>query len=202
MIKNIIFDFGNVIAPWDPQRMYDKYFGDKRKSAWFVENICPIEWHSSVDKGVPVAEVVDERQKEFPQWRKEIALYFERWEEMFGPETPGIYDFMASLKQRGFKVYGLTNWSDELFPRTEKMYPAFTLLDGYVISGAEKILKPDLEIYRRLLGRFDIKGEESVFIDDNPDNVEGARKAGIIAVRFFSVEQAAEEVERIIRENI
>lgn len=198
MIRNIIFDFGNVISPWSPRRLYDGYFGDRKKSEWFVENICPITWHCRVDRGEPVADVVAERVREFPEWRKEIEMYFEQWEKMFGPETPGIYDYIQSLKERGLHVYGLTNWSVELFPRTEKDFPAFSLLEGYVISGAEKLLKPEREIYDRLLERYHLKGEESVFLDDSPRNVEGARNAGIHAIQFTSLKETAEAVDVLI----
>ena len=200
MIRNIIFDFGNVICPWNPRRLFDAYFGDREKSDWFVNTVCPITWHSRVDKGEPVAEVVADRKRMFPEWSKEIDMYFDEWEKMFGPETPGMYEYVKSLKERGLHVYGLTNWSTELFPRTEKDFPCFTLLEGYVISGAEKLLKPDPEIYLRLIDRYCLKPEESVFVDDNPANVEGARKVGMKAVQYVTLEQAMEELEKTISE--
>lgn len=201
MIKSVIFDFGNVIVPWNPRRLYDKYFGDKEKSDWFVRTVCPMEWHSQVDRGVPVAEAVAQRTALFPEWKREIELYFEQWEQMFAPETEGISAYITRLKDRGFKVYGLTNWSAELFPRTENDYPAFNLLDGMVISGAEKLLKPEKEIYLRLLDRYGLQAGECIFIDDNPANVEGARELGIHSVTYVNLEQAEQDVERMISES-
>ena len=198
MIKNIIFDFGNVIVPWNPRIPFERYFGDKQKAAWFIENICPIEWHSQVDKGMSFKEVIAQGVAKHPEWEKEINLYFDFWEEMFGPQTEGIYEFMQELKTEGFHLFGLTNWSYELFPRTVDMYPAFSLLEDYVISGKERILKPDREIYLRLLNRFGLKAEECIFLDDVQANVDGANAVGIHGIRFENVSQARSAVKDCI----
>ena len=135
MIKNIIFDFGEVLVNWDPRRLYVPYFGDAAKAEWFLKEICPYEWNAQCDLGRPLAEVAQERVDLFPEWEKEIRMYFDRWIDMIGGEIPGSADVVREFKERGFGIYGITNWSAETFPLVRHRFPVFDLMDGMVISG-------------------------------------------------------------------
>ncbi len=189
MIKNIIFDFGGVLIDWNPHNLYDGYFGDKDKAQWFIDNVCTSEWNSQMDKGKPFDVGVAELVAKFPEWEKEIRVYQSRWHEMVTKEVPGMVQLLTDLKQSGYPIYGLTNWSDETMQDEFKRWDIFRLVDDMVVSGREKILKPDPALYNCLLTRFNLKPEECVFIDDNQKNVDAAERMGIHALHFEGAEK-------------
>lgn len=186
MVKNIVFDFGGVLIDWNPRYLYDGYFGDEAKSRWFIENICTGEWNARMDGGKPFAEGVAELAAIYPEWADAIGVYRSSWMEMVGGEVEGTADVVRRLKEAGYGVYGLTNWSGETFPAVRDRYSVFSLLDGIVVSGDEHLLKPDPRIYRCLLDRYSLPPEESLFTDDNEANVAGARAVGMQGLRFES----------------
>ena len=198
MIRNIIFDFGAVLVDWDPHHLYVPYFQDTAKAEWFLTEICPYSWNTEADAGRTTAEITAERIALFPAWEKEIRMYYDRWIEMMGEEIPGMQQLIRDLKDRGYGVYGLTNWSRETFPLVRDRYPVFGLLDGYVVSGEEMTKKPDPALYRILLERYGLRGEECVFIDDNPANAAGGESLGIRGLVFRNAEQVRTDLERIL----
>ena len=198
MIKNIIFDFGAVLVDWNPRYLFVPYFGDADKAEWFLTEICPYEWNAQCDAGRPIKDITEERVAEFPAWEKDIRMYFDRWVDMMGGQIPGMEALVHEYKQRGYGVWGLTNWSAETFPLVRDDYPVFKLLDGYVVSGEEKLLKPDARLYRVLLDRYGLKAEECVFIDDNPNNTAGAEAVGIKGIVFQGVEQLRKQLDALL----
>lgn len=200
MIKNIIFDFGAVLVDWNPRRVYDPYFGsDTDKEDFFLGNVCNSEWNAQMDCGKPFAVAVEERIKVFPEWEKEIRMYKDRWMGMMGDAISGMFDVVKSLKDKGYGIYGLTNWSSETFYKVEPLYPVFSLLDGKVVSGDVKLLKPDIRIYESLLAKYSLEASESIFIDDNPANVEGAQEAGIQGIVFTNAESLKEQLGSLLK---
>ena len=198
MIQNIIFDFGAVLVDWNPRYLYVPYFGDADKAEWFLTEICPYEWNAQCDAGRPIRDITEERVAQFPAWEKEIRMYFDRWVDMMGGPIPGMEALVREYKQRGYGVWGLTNWSAETFPLVRDDYPVFKLLDGYVVSGVEKLLKPDARLYRVLLERYGLKAEECVFIDDNPNNTAGAEAVGIKGIVFQGAEQLRKQLDALL----
>lgn len=190
MIKNVIFDFGCVLVYWSQHNLYDTHFGSKEKTDWFVDNICTWEWNNQTDLGKSFAESVAEKVAEYPEWETEIRMYWERWEDMLNGEVPGMKEWICELKNAGYKVYGLSNWSHETFPMVKDKYEAFSMMDGIVMSGEELIAKPDLRIYKILLERYGLKAEECVFIDDRKENIEAGEQIGIHGILFEDCEQA------------
>ena len=195
-MKNIVFDFGGVLVDWNPHHLYDKYFGSREKAEWFLNNICLYSWNLQMDGGKPIAEGVAELQAEHPEWSEAIAIYHTRWIEMMNGEIEGMASVIRRLKMAGYGVYGLTNWSAETFPMVRDTYPVFQEFDGIVVSGEEHLLKPDAAIYKCLLERYALQAEESLFVDDNADNVAGARNVGMKAIQFTS----AVELERELKD--
>jgi 2-haloacid dehalogenase len=195
-MKNIVFDYGAVLVDWNPHHLYDKYFGSVEKAEWFLNNICLYSWNIQMDGGKPFAEGVAELQAQYPEWSEAIAIYHTRWIEMMGGEIEGMSSLVQRLKAAGYRVFGLTNWSSETFPLVRDKYPIFSLMEGMVVSGEEHLLKPSAAIYNCLLERYGLRAEESLFVDDNLANVEGARAVGMQGVQFIS----AEELERTLKE--
>ena len=182
-LKNIIFDFGGVLIDWNPVYLYQKVFETEEEIKYFLENICRYDWNLLQDQGRPLAEGTRLLQEKFPEYAEEIALYYGRWGEMLG----GTYDentkLIRPLKEK-YKVYGLTNWSAETLPVAMKLYDFFQDMEGIVVSGEEKIVKPDKRLYEILLERYALRAEESLFIDDNAANIETARELGFHVVHL------------------
>lgn len=198
MIRNIIFDFGAVLVDWNPHYVYDPYFGDPEKATWFIENICTAAWNKELDGGKPFSQGVAELSAQYPEWAPEIELYHRNWKKMMGGAIPGMYDLVADLKQAGYGIYGLTNWASETFYTIVNDYLVFSLLDGMVVSGDVRLLKPDAAIFNCLLDKYGLKAEESVFIDDNAENVDGAIAAGLSAIRFTGAAALREELAHLL----
>ena len=189
MIKNLIFDYGGVLLDWNPHYLYDPYFGDADKAEWFLTHICTYEWNAQHDNGKPIAEGTAELIAEHPEWKKEIELYYGEFMKMMGGQIPGMEEYVKELKAKGFRVFGLSNWSEETFALVRPVYPVLNLMEDMVISGIERVMKPDPRIFQLALQRFGIKAEETVFIDDNPNNVAAANALGITGILFEGKEQ-------------
>ena len=183
-IKSIIFDFGGVLVDWNQRYFYKDYFKNDEEMEYFLANVCTSEWNSEFDRGVSFAEGIRNLQARHPEYAEAIGLYREGWEKMLGGEFPDTVELLREMKDRGYAVYGLTNWSAETIGIAYARFGFFKLFDGIVVSGEEKMIKPDPGIYRLLLDRYGLRPEECVFIDDNAANVEAARKLGIHAIRF------------------
>ena len=188
-IKNIIFDFGSVLVDWNPHYLFDFYFGSVEKADYFLANICNRRLNERTDGGEAFADVLAELKLRFPDWKDAIQEYWDNWEKMMGKQIPGMYEKLQSLKEQGYKLYGLTNWSSETFYRIMSDYPIFKLLDGFVVSGDVKMTKPHPEIFHYLLDKYGIRAEESCFVDDQPLNVAGAQAVGIKGIVFSSAEE-------------
>ena len=199
MIRNIIFDFGVVLVDWDPHHLYDSYFNDPEKCDYFLTEVCPYSWNTTVDAGKSTADATAERIALFPEWEKEIRMYYGEWIRMMGAETPGMADIIRELKAAGYGVYGLTNWSRETFPLVLERYRIFDLLDGYVVSGVERVKKPDARLYRILLDRFSLKAEECIFIDDSQANLDGGEALGIRGILFESAEKLRTDLSEVLQ---
>ena len=200
MIRQLIFDFGSVLVDWDPRRLYVPYFHDAARTDWFLSEICPYSWNTQADAGRTTAEITAERVALFPEWEKEIRMYYGRWIEMMGGQIPGMEALMRDYKARGFGLWGLTNWSRETFPLVRDRYPVFRLLDGYVVSGEEMTMKPEPALYHRLLDRYGLRAEECVFIDDNPANVAGGEAVGIRGIVFHDASQLRKDLDCLLPE--
>lgn len=195
-IKNIVFDFGGVLIDWNPRYLYYPYFnGDKEQAEWFLKNICNFAWNIQMDGGKPFAEGVAELTALYPEWAEAIEVYHTRWIEMISGEVAGTADLVRRLKEAGYRVYGLTNWSMETYPLIRDNYDVFNLFEGIVVSGEEHLLKPQKEIYHCLLSRYGLQADESLFLDDNADNVAGAEAVGMKTIRFESAVQAEQELK-------
>lgn len=182
-IKNIVFDFGGVLIDWNPVYLYGKIFDKEEDMHYFLNEICPYSWNINQDAGYPIAKATLEKQEEHPDFKDEIGMYYGRWVEMLGGTFEENTKLVKPLKDK-YNVYGLTNWSGETLPIAIELYDFFKHLDGIVVSGDEKLIKPDPAIYNVLLNRYNIKAEESLFIDDNGDNIEAARKLGFHTIHL------------------
>lgn len=195
-IKNIVFDFGGVLIDWNPTYLYRNVFDKEEDMLYFLDNVCRYEWNILQDAGRPLAEATLEKQKEFPEYKDEIAMYYGRWDEMLGGTFDENTKLVKVLKEK-YDVYGLTNWSSETIPIAKERYDFFKHLDGIVVSGDEKLIKPDPEIYKVLLDRYNIKAEESLFIDDNEDNIRAAIELGFNTIHYTNGVNLEERLKKL-----
>ena len=184
-IKNIIFDFGGVVMDWDPRYFFKDHFNDDDKMEYFLKNIVTDEWNGEQDRGRTLAEGTELQVKKHPEWEKEIQAYYDNWTTMLKSDIPHNVEVLRKLEHSKYELFGLTNWSAETFPYALENYDFFKIFkEKIVVSGTEKLIKPDPTIWNLLLNRYQIKAEESVFIDDNAKNIEVAKSLGFICVNI------------------
>lgn len=195
-MQNIVFDLGAVLIDWNPRYLYRKIFTDETEREHFLSVVCPGEWNIQMDGGKPFAQGCAERIKVFPQYAQQINAYHTRWAEMMGGDVKGSVQILRELKQKGYPIYALTNWSAETFPLAQAKFPFLQEFDGIVVSGVEKCVKPEPQIYQILLSRYHLQAKDCVFIDDNPANIKGAQRLGFDTILFTSPEALRAELTK------
>lgn len=197
-IKNIIFDFGGVLMDWDPRYFFKEYFNDNERMEYFLKNIAQDEWNIEQDRGRSLAEGTEIQVKKFPEWEKEIRAFYDNWTVMLKSDIPQNVEVLRKLKNTDYDLFGLTNWSEETFPYALENYDFFQIFEGkIVVSGTEKLIKPDPKIWHVLLERYNIKADESVFIDDNTKNIEMAKLLGFITIQVTPDTDLTKELKKV-----
>lgn len=183
-IKNIVFDFGRVLVGYDFEPFMRGLFSDPVEREAFKAVFIGHDFVAKCDKGdLSFHDLIEEYKLRYPQWKEQVGKFeFHQLAVMTG-EMPGMKDLLERLRAAGYKLYGLTNWSAEVYKVIEK-YDILSMLDGRVISSEEKIIKPSPEIYRCLCERYSLKPQECLFTDDKQPNIDGAIAAGMHAVLF------------------
>jgi 2-haloacid dehalogenase len=188
-IKNIIFDLGGVLIDWNPEYVYlDVFKGNKKKMYWFFKNICTEKWNQNQDAGYSLERATNDLIKLYPKYEYYIKMYYGRWEEMLGGEIDKSVWILNQLIPQ-FKVFALTNWSAETFPVALKKFNFLHSFRDIIVSGKEKLIKPDPKIFQLAIDRFKIKANETIYIDDNINNVISAKKTDFITHHFKNPEK-------------
>lgn len=195
-IKNIIFDFGGVLVDWNPRYLYESVFEDKVQMEYFLSNICTEEWNLQQDKDRSLADGTAMLIEKFPEYTSLIELFYNQWEVMLKGSIDENVKVLPKLKEN-YKLYGLTNWSAETFPIALKRFSFFKEFDGIVVSGTEKMIKPDPAIFYLLLDRYQLKASESVFIDDNIHNIKAAIEIGFHTIHINNTMNLKEELIKL-----
>ncbi|WP_277111310.1 HAD family hydrolase [Chryseobacterium taklimakanense] len=197
-IKNIIFDFGGVLMDWNPRYFFKDYFNDDEKMEFFLKNVAVDDWNAEQDRGRTLKEGTEILIEKYPDWEKEVRAYYDNWTTMLRSDIPKNVEVLRKLADTDYELFGLTNWSHETFPYALANYDFFELFKGkIVVSGEEKLIKPDPKIWELLLDRYSIKAEESVFIDDNAKNIEAAKTLGFITVHLTEETDLQTELEKL-----
>ncbi|MFT4850415.1 MAG: 2-haloacid dehalogenase [Sediminicola sp.] len=183
-IKNIIFDFGGVLVDWNPRYLFKDIFNDDEKMEHFLGNICTENWNIQQDAGRTLADGTKILQEQFPEDSEMIQQFYDGWEVMLKDEITENTKLLNKFDRKKFRLWGLTNWSSETFPIALERFDFFKEFEGIVVSGDEKMIKPNDDIYLLLLERYSLKAEESIFIDDNYKNIVAANKLGFQTIHF------------------
>jgi 2-haloacid dehalogenase len=185
----VVFDIGGVLLDWDPRHLYRKLFDDEEVMSRFLAEICTLRWHAAHDRGVPYGESCAELASAHPEYAELIWAWASRSEEMIAGPITGTVEILRALRAAGVPCYALTNMEAETYPRRLERFPFMRWFDGTVVSAFEGTAKPDVEIFRRLLGRFSLAPSATVMIDDSAANLDAARGLGMQTVHFRSPEQ-------------
>lgn len=185
MIKNVIFDYGNVLVDWNPAYLFLPVFnGDEEKCRFFTDNICNREWFTRMDRGEDMDTCVAELQAIHPEYADAVAMFRDRWFDMCHGDIPGMLEIIQDLKQKGYGVFGLTNWPAATFAEARRRFRTIGSIDNYVVSSSVHLAKPEPAIYQLLLSKYNLKAQECVFIDDRTDNVNAAMALGMSGIVY------------------
>jgi 2-haloacid dehalogenase len=183
-VDTVVFDLGGVLIDWNPRYLYRSLIADEAEMEAFLADVVSAAWNLEHDRGRPFAEGVALLIREHPDQAALIAAYAERWVEMLGGPILGTVDVLAELRAAGVRLLALTNWSAETWPVGRSRFPFLDWFEGIVVSGTERIAKPDPALFRILIERYGLDPRRTVYIDDLPANVAVAAELGFRAIRF------------------
>lgn len=187
-ISTVVFDIGNVLIYWDRRNLYRKLIPDTADMERFLTEVVSIDWHEPQDMGESCAAATAALKARFPEHEVLINAFYDRFGEMLGGQVPGMEQVVMALKARNIPVYGLTNWPAEMFRHAES-HSIIGHLDGVVVSGREKVKKPDPRLFHVLLERYDIDPARALFVDDVADNVATGIALGMHGHLFRDAER-------------
>jgi 2-haloacid dehalogenase len=192
MIDAVIFDLGNVLIRWDPRNHYRDRFESAGDMERFLADIAPGAWNHEMDLGKPFAQAIAERTALHPEYGELLGEWKSQWERMLGGAIEESVALLGDLRDAGYRVAALTNWSAETFPVARQRFRFLDWFEDIVISGVERIAKPDPAMFALALARTGFVADRTVFIDDNLPNIDGARAAGLATIHFVSAQQCRE----------
>jgi 2-haloacid dehalogenase len=192
--RGLLFDIGGVLIDWDPRHLYRKLFDNEDEMEWFLAEVATMEWNVQHDAGRTWAEGVALLTADFPEHTDLITAYWTRWDEMLGGAIEGSVDILRRLKEAGHELNALTNWSTETFPIARERYRFLDWFEQIIVSGEEKLIKPDADLYRIALDRIGRTASECIFIDDSQKNIAAAAELGFDTIRFIDPEQLGQEL--------
>ena len=193
MIETVVFDVGRVLYEWDLRHLFRKLIADPAELEAFVTTVVTPEWHFQHDMGRPLAAMVAERIAEFPQHAGLIGAYATRFNETIPGPVPGSLELVERLNAGGVPLYAITNFGADFWAAFRPTAPVFDRFEDIVVSGVEKLAKPDPAIFALAARRFGRDPATMLFIDDVAANVAAAREGGWQAHHF--VDAAGLEAE-------
>jgi 2-haloacid dehalogenase len=196
-IRHIVFDIGKVLLHYDPELPFSRLIPDAEERRRFFETVCTGAWNVEQDRGRSWQDAEALLIAEHPAHEDNIRNFRRHWHEM----VPHAYDdsvaLMEGLIEAGYDVTMLTNFASDTFREARERFPFLNKPRGVTVSGDIRLIKPDLAIYRHHADAFGLEPAATVFIDDSPHNVEGARKAGWQAVHFTDAATLAGDLGRL-----
>lgn len=176
---NIVFDIGNVLIAWDPHAAFREDFGTDLEIDEFMDEIGFQSWNAEQDRGRHRSEAVAAIARDWPHWAGMADRYFDRFHLTIRNKIVESWALMERLRAAGHRIFSITNWSADTWPEAVRIHPQLVeVFEDIVISGHERVIKPDREIFNILCRRNNLDPSECLFIDDNAQNAEGARSAG------------------------
>ena len=194
----VVFDIGNVLIHWDPKVLYRRIFATEDEVSHFLTHVLPPEWNLEQDRGRSWAEAEAERIALFPDHAENIRAFRARWRETAPHAIAGTVALLDALKRQGVPLYAITNFASDTLAEAKTIYPFLaTHFIDIVVSGEERLLKPDPAIFEVLLRRQNLRAEDCVFVDDSPRNVAAAAALGFHALHFTGPETFGAELRAL-----
>lgn len=188
----VVFDIGHVLIDWDLRLIYEKLIEDPAKLDWFLSHVVTKDWHFEHDAGKPFAQMVAERSALYPAEARLIEAYADRWIESIPGPIPGTPALVDRLAARGVPLYAITNFGDEAFELFRPTLPQLGHMRDIVVSGVEKMVKPNDDIFAHAAARFGHAPSEMLFVDDNAANIATAQRLGWHVHHFVGGSEALE----------
>lgn len=195
MRKAVVFDIGRVLFQWQLGALFAKLIDNRDELDWFLDNVVTEEWHFEHDRGRSLAEMVSERTALFPQYEAHIRAYATRFNETVPGPVEGSHALVERLAARGVPLFCLTNFGDEFWQAFRPTHAIFDLFEDIVVSGVEKVAKPEARIYAIVEERSGRAGAELFFTDDNPANIAAAKSRGWDAHLFIDAGSLEAQLE-------
>ena len=196
-ITTVVFDLGRVLVQWDLRHLFAKLIDDADELDWFLANVVTPEWHFQHDAGRPLADMLPELKAQFPAYARHIDAYATRFNETVPGPVSGSFEIVDELAARGVPLYAITNFGAEFWDGFRPTQLIFDHFRDIIVSGVEKMVKPDAAIYQLALARFNLSAGEAIFIDDNLDNVMAARENGFAAHHFTDAQTLRAELSAL-----
>ena len=193
-IQAVVFDVGRVLVQWDLRALFSKLIDDPQRLDWFLANVVTEEWHFQHDAGRSLDEMVPERQAQFPQYAELIAAYRTRFLETIPGRIAGTDRLVDRLAFAGIPLFAITNFGDEFWDLFRPTEPILDHFRDIVVSGREKLAKPDPAIFELAADRFGYDPQDMLFIDDNASNIAAAGKLGWQVHQFESAATLEEDL--------
>ena len=193
-----LFDLGGVFFDWHPSHFYKSIFSSEKEMNYFLTYICNDEWNIKQDAGKLIKDAENELIQKFPQYSKEIKMYYTNHRKMIRKIYQSSVDKLLELKSLNYLCYVLSNWSAETFVGMKDDYPFLNEFDDLLISGENKLKKPDLAIYELAISKFKLVPEKTVFVDDNLENITAAKKLNFKTIHLIDPNMIKEEIQKFI----
>jgi 2-haloacid dehalogenase len=184
-IRAVLYDYGNVLVGWSPRHLYARLIAKPERLDYFLDKVCPMSWHLLHDQGVPMAQTIPQRQAIFPDFKDEIAAWKTGFGEMITGEITGTTALLPILDRAGIGQYVLTNMPDEMVPTCFGPFDFPAYFKDVIVSGAEKLAKPERPIFELSLARMGgLDPSQVFFTDDAPANIATAKDMGFVTHLF------------------
>jgi 2-haloacid dehalogenase len=196
-VAAVVFDLGKVLIDWDPRYLYQKYFPDDGAAMErFLAEVCSMAWHTRCDAGVPMADNVSALAAQYPEHAALIAAWEAEWPAMFRGPIEGTVRLLEALDARGTPLFAITNYPGDKWAHGLAQFPFLRRFRDVLVSGIEKLAKPDPAVFRLSVERFGITPAATLFIDDLAANVAAAAALGFQVHHFAGPEGLADELAR------
>ena len=183
-MKSVIFDVGMVLLHWDPRQIWVDDFVSMPEVEEFIEEIGFYDWHKQQDAGRSFAEGITDHAKKYPQHAEKLRKYDTHWDQSISGAIEGTVAILNGLLRLEASLYAITNYPAEKFKLARQRFDFLNVFVDAVVSGEERLIKPDPAIYRVLLDRNNLAARDCIFIDDSPANIDVANALGIDGILF------------------
>lgn len=196
-IRAVIFDIGNVLLEWDPDKLFTKVIPDPEARAQFYAEAETDSMNLDIDRGAPFQARVNAQAERFPEHAENLQIWHDRWIDMIGPEISGSVSLLHALRADQVPVFALSNFGTETFDIAQKVFPFLSSFDRRYISGPMGMVKPDADIYAAVEADCGFSGAELVFIDDREDNIAAAIDRGWYGICYRNPEFLKQELWKL-----